>query len=72
MAKAAKKAEEITEKQNAQKQVTFTKGLILAVDGFPESATVDEIKTFFKEFGNVGFVVHEVDTTTAQIRLVKY
>ncbi|CAI5437637.1 unnamed protein product [Caenorhabditis angaria] len=67
-AKGNKSATENAEKEKARNVARFDKGLILAIDGLGEQATVDTIKTFFKQYGSVGYVAHENNSSTAEIR----
>ncbi|KAF1769400.1 hypothetical protein GCK72_001217 [Caenorhabditis remanei] len=67
-AKSAKNTAEAVESEKAQNAVHFEKGLILAVDGLSGDSSVDSIKTFFKQFGSVGYVAHENGSKTAEIR----
>lgn len=65
-AKQAKKNEEKSkrkEKEDRAGSVTVIKGLVLNVSNLPTDTTIDGLKTFFKKFGDVGFVVYEKGQT---------
>ncbi|VDP02863.1 unnamed protein product [Heligmosomoides polygyrus] len=66
LAKASKKYAEHAEK--LQTAAHFVKGLILSVDGLPENSSMMAIKEFFKQFGDVGYVVYESGQSKAEIR----
>uniref|UniRef100_A0A0K0CWD8 Lupus La protein n=1 Tax=Angiostrongylus cantonensis TaxID=6313 RepID=A0A0K0CWD8_ANGCA len=66
MVKTTKKFAEHTEKLHAQAR--FVKGLILSVSGLPEDTTLSAVREFFKQFGDVGYVVYENGESKAEIR----
>lgn len=68
LAKASKKYAEHAEKLQAKTAAHFVKGLILSVDGLPENSSMMAIKEFFKQFGDVGYVVYESGQSKAEIR----
>ncbi|KAE9419227.1 hypothetical protein Angca_004825 [Angiostrongylus cantonensis] len=51
-----------------QAQARFVKGLILSVSGLPEDTTLSAVREFFKQFGDVGYVVYENGESKAEIR----
>ncbi|KAK0427789.1 hypothetical protein QR680_010427 [Steinernema hermaphroditum] len=67
-AKNAKRNAADSERVKSQVIAQFTKGLILDVDGLPSDTTMNDVKTFFRKFGDVGYVVYEAGQSKAQIR----
>ncbi|VDK46566.1 unnamed protein product [Anisakis simplex] len=68
-AKLAKKVAESDEKETSSVTAHFMKGMILSVEGLPtEDVDVNKIKTFFRKFGDVAYVVFSSGNDKAQIR----
>lgn len=65
---AKKKAVEEESKKNLER-VHFVKGLVLSVENIPkEDCDLAKVKDFFKQFGDVQYVVYEKGDEKAQIR----
>uniref|UniRef100_A0A1I7Z471 Lupus La protein n=1 Tax=Steinernema glaseri TaxID=37863 RepID=A0A1I7Z471_9BILA len=67
-AKNAKRNAVDAERAKSQVLAQFTKGLILDIDGLPTDAALNDVKNFFRQFGDVGYVVYEAGQSKAQIR----
>uniref|UniRef100_A0A8R1TRD4 Uncharacterized protein n=1 Tax=Onchocerca volvulus TaxID=6282 RepID=A0A8R1TRD4_ONCVO len=66
---AKKKAAEIESKKKNLEIVHFVKGLVLSVENIPkEDCDLAKVKEFFKQFGDVQYVVYEKGDEKAQIR----
>uniref|UniRef100_A0A915PRA1 Uncharacterized protein n=1 Tax=Setaria digitata TaxID=48799 RepID=A0A915PRA1_9BILA len=66
---AKKKAAEAESKKKNLEIVCFVKGLVLSVENLPkEGCDLAKVKEFFKQFGDVQYVVYEKGDEKAQIR----
>ncbi|OZC07635.1 hypothetical protein X798_05352 [Onchocerca flexuosa] len=66
---AKKKAAEVESKKKNLEIVHFVKGLVLSVENIPtEDCDLAKVKEFFKQFGDVQYVVYEKGDEKAQIR----
>ncbi|VDM97920.1 unnamed protein product [Thelazia callipaeda] len=66
---AKKKAMEEESKRKNRDIVHFVKGLVLSVENIPKNdCDLSKIKEFFKQFGDVQYVVYEKGDEKAQIR----
>ncbi|KAL3997480.1 La domain family protein [Acanthocheilonema viteae] len=66
---AKKKAAEAESKKKNLEVVHFAKGLVLSVENIPkEDCDLAKVKDFFKQFGDVQYVVYEKGDEKAQIR----
>ncbi|KAI6214998.1 hypothetical protein M3Y94_00333700 [Aphelenchoides besseyi] len=68
-AKEAKKLEQIAEQERSVLAAHFVKGVVLEVSGFDAKNTkYEDLKTFFKTYGQVAFVAYENGNENAKIR----
>uniref|UniRef100_A0A0R3RK00 Lupus La protein n=1 Tax=Elaeophora elaphi TaxID=1147741 RepID=A0A0R3RK00_9BILA len=66
---AKKKASEAESRKKNLETVNFVKGLVLSVENIPkENCDLTKVKDFFKQFGDVQYVVYEKGDEKAQIR----